>query len=229
MSEFALWKTRGVSGCVAVIFSLASALSCVGQTSPPIYQNNFESAEVDSVPDDFIVLDGGFTVKEDQGNKFLELPGAPVDSFGVLFGPVATNAITATARAFGTSTGRRYPTFALGLNGAGGYRIQVSPGKRALELIRGDSVKASVPYNWKSGKWTRLKLHVQKSGDSWRIAGKAWPEGEEEPADWLITADETQALSPGRASVYGSPLSGTRIRFDDLVVSRCSSPIGTPR
>ena len=57
------------------------------EDSKPLYENNFESAEVGKVPDDFLVLDGGFAVKSDGTNKFLELPGAPLDSFGVLFGP----------------------------------------------------------------------------------------------------------------------------------------------
>jgi hypothetical protein len=33
----------------------------------PIYDNNFEQAEVGKVPDDFLVLDGGFVVKEAAG------------------------------------------------------------------------------------------------------------------------------------------------------------------
>src|SRR6266536_3558957 len=53
----------------------------------PLYQNNFEKAEIGKVPDEFLVLDGQFAVKEENGNKFLELPGAPLDTFGVLFGP----------------------------------------------------------------------------------------------------------------------------------------------
>jgi hypothetical protein len=60
--------------------------------SPPtrsekfLYQNNFEQAAVDKVPEEFLVLDGGFVVKEINGNKVLQLPGAPLETFGVLFG-----------------------------------------------------------------------------------------------------------------------------------------------
>ena len=64
----------------------------------PLYENNFQSAEVGKVPDDFLVLDGGFTVKTDGTNKFLELPGAPLDSFGVLFGPTEKEDVEVTAR-----------------------------------------------------------------------------------------------------------------------------------
>src|SRR5437762_13249277 len=75
-----------------------------------IYQNNFEKAEPGKVPEDFLVLEGGFTVKEESGNKFLELPGAPLDTFGVLFGPTEDRGVAVSARVYGTSKGRRFPS-----------------------------------------------------------------------------------------------------------------------
>src|SRR5213083_2980976 len=85
----------------------------------PVFENNFEKSEIEKVPDGFLVLDGGFSVKEENGNKFLELPGAPLDTFGVLFGPTEKEGNGVSARIFGTGQGRRYPTFAVGLNGQG--------------------------------------------------------------------------------------------------------------
>src|SRR6266478_5339682 len=92
-----------------------------------LYENNFEKADLEKVPEDFLVLDGGFAVKEEAGNKFLELPGAPLDTFGALFGPTEKSSLAVSARIKGTSKGRRYPTFGVVLNGQGGYRSQVSP------------------------------------------------------------------------------------------------------
>src|SRR4051812_9030800 len=80
------------------------------------YQNDFEKAELNKVPDDFLVLEGEFAVQEENGNKFLELPGAPLDTYGVLFGPNLKENSSVSARFFGTGKGRRYPTFAVGLN-----------------------------------------------------------------------------------------------------------------
>jgi len=62
------------------------AFCALAQTNV-LYENNFEKAAVGKVPEDFLVLDGSFAVKEEGGNKFLELPGAPLESFGVQFGP----------------------------------------------------------------------------------------------------------------------------------------------
>src|SRR5687767_2573183 len=101
----------------------------------PLYETDFEKAQIDKVPDDFLVLDGGFAVKEESGNKSLELPGAPLETFGVLFGPTESSGLAVTARIQGTGKGRRFPTFAVGLNGVSGYKLQISPAKKLVELF----------------------------------------------------------------------------------------------
>src|SRR5688572_21463397 len=122
--------------------------------STNLYQNDFEKAEVRSVPDDMMVMEGGFTVVEESSNRFLELPGAPLETFGVLFGSTETNGVSVSARVFGTGKGRRFPAFAVGLNGVGGYKLQVSPAKRMVELYRGDELLTSAAYEWAPGTWT---------------------------------------------------------------------------
>jgi hypothetical protein len=184
------------------------------------YQNNFDQAELDKVPDDFLVLDGQFAVKEENGNKFLELPGAPLDTYGVLFGPTLKENASVAARFFGTARGRRYPTFAIGLNGLGGYKLRVSPGKKQLEIYRADEVRKAIPYDWQPGKWIYLKLTLLKSGEKeWSIEGKTWNDGAKEPEKPSIIFTDTEAPPTGRALVSGSPYSGTPVRFDDFLVS----------
>ena len=185
-----------------------------------IYQNDFQKAELGSAPSDFLIVEGDFTVKEDGSNKFLQLPGAPLDSFSFLFGPKQSENVAVQARIFATAKGRRYPVFDIGLNGLGGYKIRVTPAKKQLELYRGDVQKAAVPYNWTAGKWTHLRLQVTKPGDAeWKIEGKAWSEGEKEPAQHQISFTDTQAPQRERASAGAMPYSGTPILFDDLIVS----------
>ena len=151
----------------------------------------------------------------------LELPGAPLDSFAVQFGPAETVNTATSARIVGTGQGRRMPTFGVGLGGAGGWRLQVSPGKKVLELFKDQELKASTAYDWQSGTWTRFRLQLRQVKDgAWRIEGKAWADGGAEPKDWTLAADETEQPITGRASVAGSPFSGTPIWFDDLKVER---------
>jgi hypothetical protein len=212
--------------CIGLVLLAGLACNVFAQQAKPIYENNFEAAVIDKIPEDFLVLDGQFAVKEEGGNKFLELPGAPLDTFGALFGPTEKEGTAVSARIFGTGKGRRYPTFAVGLNGQGssGYRLQVSPAKKALELFRGDEVKATVPYEWQSGAWTRLRLQVRKVKEGqWKVEGKAWTD--KEPSAWLVSFDEKEQPVAGKASLWGSPYATTPIRFDDLrLVSATDAP-----
>src|SRR5438552_15349770 len=132
------------SAVLKICFIALWSLSAIAQTKP-LYENNFEKAEVGKVPSDFLVLDGGFVVKEEGGNKFLELPGAPLESFAVQFGPSETSDIAVSARINGTAKGRRYPAFGVGVNGVAGYKLQVSPAKKMLELYKDQELKATVP------------------------------------------------------------------------------------
>jgi hypothetical protein len=190
------------------------------RAADPIYEGSFETNAVDKVPDDLLVLDGAFAVKEDGGNKVLELPGAPIaEGSGVLFGPTETNGVAVSARIHGTAKGRRMPAFAVGLNGVGGYRLQVSPGKKLLELYKGDEALTNMTFTWTSDSWTVLRLQTRKVKEGeLKIEGKAWKQGEAEPRDWQISyADRTEAPA-GRASIWGSPYAGTPIHYDDLKV-----------
>jgi len=207
---------------IAILTLLLATLTAaaLADDTKPLYENNFEQAEVGKVPDDFLVLDGGFAVQAADGNKFLELPGAPLDSYGALFGPTEKSGVAVSVRINGTKKGRRFPTFAVGLNGQAGYRLQVSPGKGTLEIYKGDESVASVPYEWKSGEWTLLRLQITKSGDVWKVSGKTWAQGATEPAQPAITFDEKTEPSAGRASIWGNPFATTPIQFDDLVLRR---------
>jgi hypothetical protein len=208
------------------IWAYMTAVTVLAQSTTALYENNFDRAEPGTVPEDFLVLDGQFAVKEEGGNKFLELPGAPLETFGVLFGPTEKDGIAVSARIFGTAKGRRFPAFAVSLNGVGGYKLQISPAKKLVELYKGDAAKASVPCEWTSGKWTHLKLQLRKvKRDAWKVEGKFWQEagGGSEPADWTVALDENEEPFAGRAGVWGNPFSGTPIRFDDLKVTRVTA------
>ena len=212
----------------------------MAQAAALLYENNFETAALDKVPEEFLVLDGGFVVKEEAGNKFLELPGAPLETFGVLFGPTHPGNpnpsrvpgdkpspvdetpranVSVTARVFGTGKGRRSPTFGVGLNGVSGLKLQVSPSKKLVELYKGEEVLASAPYTWESGAWTALRLQLRKVKEGeFIVEGKVWKQNGKEPEAWTINHTFIGDLPAGRASIWGNPYSGTPIRYDDLAV-----------
>lgn len=222
LDEGKMGRRLGAAGiCAAAALVLGwFATPVAAADEKPLYQNDFEKAELGKVPEDMMVLEGAFAVRSEGTNKFLDLPGAPVDDFSVLFGPTESAGMAVTARLFGTSQGRRAPVLAVGSNGVGGYDLQLAPAKKALELFRGEERLASVPCTWESGTWTWLRLQVRKVRDgAWKIEGKAWKQGAPEPAGWMIAYDEKTEPPAGRAMVSGHPFSGTPIRFDDLQVS----------
>lgn len=213
---------QGLKRAAAAALALMALLVSTDAVSAQLlYTNGFDKADLEKVPEDMMVLDGGFAVKEEAGNKFLELPGAPLETFGVLFGPTEASGLAVSARVQSTNKGRRSPTFAVGLNGVGGYKLEVAPAKKMIELLKGEEIVAGVPFNWESGSWTMLKLQCRKVKDGeFVIEGKAWKHGDTEPKEWQIKRSETTESPAGRASVWGKPFAGTPVRFDDLVVTR---------
>ena len=182
-----------------------------------LYFNDFEQTPEGDVPGDLLILSGSFTIKKVDGNNVMELPGDPLDGFGVIYGPAEAPA--ASARIFATSTAKRSPEFGIGLGDSGGYRLSVMPAVGQIQIVRGDDVLAQVPFTWKTGTWTHLKIQSRKLADgSIVVEGKAWTGDDKEPAAWAITAKATEAIS-GKASVWGAPYSSTSVRFDDLAVS----------
>jgi hypothetical protein len=77
----------------------------------------------------------------------------------------------------------------------------------------------AVPFEWKSGEWTLLKLQVRKIEDGlWRVEGKAWLEDSRNRTVGHHLGREA-GTGPGRPGAWGSPFSGTPIWYDDLVVT----------
>jgi hypothetical protein len=200
---------------------LLAALTLTAFSADELYQNDFQKAELESVPEDLMIIEGQFAVKDKDGNNVLQLPGAPLDSFSFLFGPRESTNVAVQARIFATAKGRRLTVFDVGLGGLGGYKLRAAPAKKLLELYRGDDLKTSVPLQWTHSKWTFLKLQVQPSEPGkWRVTGKLWQEGADEPKEPTISFTDTQAPPRERASAGAMPYSGDPVLFDDLIVTR---------
>lgn len=205
--------------CVFAVSLLTACFAVAAADSKPLYQNDFSKAEIGALTDEMLLLDGGFAVQEVNGNKLLRLPGAPLETFGVLFGPTESSGLSASVRVHSTKKGRREPAFALGLNGNAGYKLQISAAKKLVELYKGDEVIAKEPYTWESDSWTVLKLQVRKVSDNeFAVEGKVWKHGATEPEKWTVTHTEKSEPNAGRPSIWGNPFAGTPIDFDDIVV-----------
>jgi len=186
--------------------------------NPVAYSNDFEKAEVGKVPDEFMVLDGPFAVRQVDGNKCLELTGDPIGAFGALFGPAGLTGSEVSARIWAAPTGKRFPEFGIGANDAGGYKLMLLPGQNVVELRKGEEPLATAPFKWTPSTWTRFKLHVSTIANACAIQGKVWKQGDTEPAKWMVIANDAKSPPPGRASIWANDYSEKPVRFDDLTV-----------
>jgi hypothetical protein len=201
---------------VLVVAALLPAVAVGG--AKPLFEQDFSKVDLNQVPADFLVLDGQFAVKEEGGNRFLELPGAPLDTFGALFGPSAPAGLQVSGRILSTKQGRKFPIFGVGVNGVPGFRLQVAPAKKALELFKGEELKLTVPFDWQSGEWTQFKLQIRKVDGAFKVDGKVW-QGAMEPKDWQVRFEDKDETPAGRPAIWGMPVAGTPIRYDDLKVT----------
>ena len=123
------------------IFIIAAIVALTGSAQTPddkvLFKSDFESANVDSVPEELMVLAGEFSVKDIGGNKALELPGNPLEDFGALFGPAESDGIAVRARVYSESSKRLAPRFGVGLSGVAGYRLLVAPGPKSAATSEG--------------------------------------------------------------------------------------------
>ncbi|MGC8888197.1 MAG: hypothetical protein ACP5MG_13685 [Verrucomicrobiia bacterium] len=191
-------------------------------TEKVIYRQNFETASIGSLPDGMVALDGKFSVKEEKGNRYLELQGVPLEEYAVFFGEELDGGAEISARIRGESTGKRTPSFCVGLYGTGGIILRVSPGRGAVELFKGKELKASAPFEWKGdGKWVWLKLRViPVSASRSVISGMVWYESnkmENQPDKWQIRY-EAEKPDSGKAFVIAIPYSSKPIHFDDITL-----------
>jgi hypothetical protein len=205
-------------------FALLLCLTALlrGDTPPaPLFSENFDKLPEGEPPKETItVINGEMSVKTVDGNGVLELAANPLDNMGVLFGPKDATTCTVTARIQASATGKRTPEFGLGACGPTRYRLWLMPATGQLQLVNVDEVRATVPYQWTSGAWTRFKLQVLKSADGkFKVQGKAWPDGKDEPRDWMLAFDDPEESQPGRAGAFCTPYSGTPTRFDDFTVA----------
>lgn len=187
-----------------------------------LYLENFEEIDVDDYPLDFLVLDGYFAVVESDGGRVLELPATPLNSFGAIFGPTQNSDLYIQAEFKSDRRGRVGPRFGVGLCGVNGYKLRITPNKRALELYDGEDVVQEVPFRWKSNEWATIHLQIRQTEESkWIVEGKAW-QGEDVPEEWMISFETEEEPNNGKPSIWGTPYSEKPIWFDNIIIDNAS-------
>ncbi len=199
--------------------SLAVASSQDTKPAPEPFADDFESAELGSLPDGMMEIDGSFAVAETEGGKALEMAAEPLTENAVLFGPSVKGGATVSAKVLAYKKRRSYPRFGVGLHGISGFRLRVVPSKGELELVKNEEPVKAVPYDWPADTWIQLELSVASDGeDRWKVEARVWPVGAERPTEPSIAHAHEGRPGQGKASLWGTPYSGKVAQFDDISI-----------
>ncbi len=211
-----------LAGCVLTgTISVAIADGVEPPEWEVLYQQDFEEVEVGSLPDDFFVLDGDFSVGMTGNGKCLVLPGNPIGEFGFLFGPRFDKKNVECAFSFWTKNlGRRFSSLECAIGGIRGFRLRLDGVAKSATFRCGDTILTEKCPDWNVETWTSLRFRASVSDENSNMVAsfKLWEAKDYEPVRWLHLAAPTDPLPMGRCLLWGYPYAGTEILWDDLQI-----------
>ena len=101
------------------------------------------------------------------------------------------------------------------------YLIVLDGNKQAIEVSSNHNrIAETKPFKWSAKNWYTIKSKVVPNEDgTGTVYGKAWPKGEDEPADWTIEVKVPNCHKNGSPGIYGfSPQSKHRVYVDNVKV-----------
>ena len=102
------------------------------------------------------------------------------------------------------------------------YLIVLDGNKQAIEVSSNHNrIAETADFKWKPKTWYTIKSMVvpDADGTDGTVYGKAWPRGEEEPAEWTIQVKVPNVHRNGSPGIYGfSPQSRFRVYVDNVKV-----------
>lgn len=189
------------------------------------FEFNADAWSEGDVPKEVFVVDGTIKIAARNGNKAIMIDPSPITDATAQLGDSSNGSASIEARVFASKKGRSYPRFGISVHGMNGYRLIANLSKKQVELIKGDAVVKSAPFDWTTETWTKLRLEVKKTSDTeWSITGKVWPADAAEPKDAAIQHTDTAMKGQGKCAIWGTPFAETPIYFDDVKVAITPAP-----
>lgn len=178
-----------------------------------------------NVPKEVFVVDGTIKIAAKDGNKAIMIDPSPITDATAQLGDSANGSASIEAKVFASKKGRSFPRFGVSVHGMNGYRLIANLSKKQVELVKGDQVVKSAPFNWTTETWTKLRLDVKKTSDTeWSITGKIWSADAEEPKEAAIQHTDATLKGQGKCAIWGTPFAETPIYFDDVKVAVTPAP-----
>lgn len=75
----------------------------------------------------------------------------------------------------------------------------------------------TIPFSWEPNVWYTMKLRTALEDGKAVLRGKVWPRGEEEPADWMIEAEDPIPNEIGSPGLFGNA-KDAEIFYDNIKV-----------
>jgi outer membrane protein assembly factor BamB len=188
---------------------------------PPLpWEENFDSMAAGAFPQHWANTGMKFITREVDGRMVLvkTTEGSSLLSRARAFmGPTDLSDYTVEADILATQRRRQVgdagviaQRYSLTLFG-NAQKLELTPWQPETERV------ASVPFQWKTGAWYRMKLRVENlPGGRVLARGKVWPAGEAEPAAWTVERTDPLGNRQGSPGIFGSALA--EIYFDNLKV-----------
>ncbi len=181
-----------------------------------VYQNDFTQASAGGLAEDFLILEGAFTVEKKSSQAYLKLSALPLLDASVQLGENLTGGAVIKVRVKAERQGRRAPAFGVGLHGLTGFQLLVEPAGQKLKLKLGIERVQDAGFKWRSGQWYFVELSVVENNNSWTVEGRVWAESEKRPEAAQIEYIAEENPGKGRAYLSGTPSSGHPIYYDDI-------------
>ena len=76
----------------------------------------------------------------------------------------------------------------------------------------------TVPFAWEAGQWYTLKMQTAVEDGKAVLRGKAWKRGDDEPAEWTVTAEDAPGEHAGSPGLFGDA-KVAEILYDNVTVT----------
>jgi hypothetical protein len=188
---------------------------------PPLpWEENFDAMAVETFPQHWTNTGMKFIVREVDGKKVFvkTTEGSSLLSRARAYmGPSDLSDYTVEADILATTRRRQVgdagvlaQRYSLTLFG-NAQKLELTPWQPETARV------ASVPFEWKTDTWYRVKLRVENMpGGRVRARGKVWPAGAAEPEAWTVERVDPIGNRQGSPGIFGSALA--EIYFDNLKV-----------
>jgi len=204
--------------CLA-LFGCLFMLAAAAETPLTQVKINFDDLPVGPVPASTMVIDGEFRITAIGSNHVLEMQAEPVADGALLLGPTLPGAGRISAKVKAEKSRRAFPRLGLGLFGVSGLKVRLVPARHQVELLHGESVIATAPFEWKENVWWSMELDVRARAGQWLATARVWEADAPRPEQPALTAKLDAAPGAGRASVLGSPYANKVIHFDEVEIT----------